>query len=82
MRTHSLHTVLILAETEEYAKYAGADLEAFYGSLGLEVIHRPIIDFSLPQQPDLIEDIKDITIRLSEGQVSRQLDAALHCSLA
>lgn len=53
-----LHTVLILTEKEEYEKYAGADLEEFYNSLGLEVIHRPIADFTIPNQPDMIQNIK------------------------
>ncbi len=44
-RDHALHTVLILTETHEYDRYAGADLEAFYASLGLEAIHRPIPDY-------------------------------------
>ena len=47
---HKLHTVLILAETKEYEKFAGKDLEEFYRSLGLEVLHHPIADFSVPEQ--------------------------------
>ena len=58
MRENNLNTVLILAETYEYEIYAGGDIEAFYRSIGLEVIHRPIVDFSLPDQPGLIADIK------------------------
>ena len=54
----NLHTVLILTETKEYEKYAGADLEEFYWSLGLEIIHRPIADFTIPNQPDMIKNIK------------------------
>ena len=49
---------ILLKEKGEYAKYAGADLEAFYKSIGIEVIHRPIIDFSVPEQEDVIKDIK------------------------
>lgn len=75
MNKNQLHTVLVLTESEEYVKYAGADLEAFYRSLGLEVIHRPIIDFSLPEKTDLIQDIKDITWRLSEGK-----NVLVHCA--
>ena len=58
-----LHTVLILTEKEEYEKYAGADLEEFYKSLGLEVIHRPIADFTIPNQPDMIQNIKVCLLR-------------------
>lgn len=52
MREYELATVLILTETKEYEEYAGANLEEFYSGLGLEIIHRPIIDFSLPEQAD------------------------------
>ena len=45
-------------EKEEYVKYAGADLEAFYRSLGINVINRPIVDFSVPEQTDIIRDVK------------------------
>lgn len=37
VRKNDLHTVLILTEKKEYEKYAGADLEQFYLSIGLEV---------------------------------------------
>jgi len=53
-----LHTVLILTEKEEYEKYAGADLEAFYRSQGLNVISRPIKDFTIPNPDELMLDIK------------------------
>jgi hypothetical protein len=56
----NLNTILILTETEEYTKYAGGDLEEFYRSIPLEVIHRPIHDFSLPKQLEMIEDMKVI----------------------
>lgn len=48
----------MLLEKEEYAKYAGADLEAFYKSIGINVINRPIADFGIPDQTDIIKDIK------------------------
>lgn len=62
---YNLHTALILTETEEYEKYAGADLEEFYRSLGLEVIHRPIADFTIPNQPDMIQNIKVNIFKIS-----------------
>lgn len=55
---NNLNTVLILTEKKEYAKYAGADLEEFYRSIGLEIISRPIPDFCVPNQPDMIDNIK------------------------
>eukprot|EP01036_Dinobryon_divergens_P029311 gene29311-38385_t len=72
---NNLHTVLILTETEEYEKYAGADLEEFYRSLKLEIIHRPIADFTIPNQPDMIQNIKDLTWRLAEGK-----NCLVHCA--
>lgn len=61
-KEYNLNTALILTETEEYIKYAGADLEEFYRSLGLEIIHRPIADFTIPNQPDMIQNIKVLLI--------------------
>ena len=70
-----LDTVLILTESKEYEQYAGADLEAFYRSLGLEIIHRPIVDFSLPDYPMIVADIEDLTLRLAEGK-----HCLVHCA--
>jgi Cyclin-dependent kinase inhibitor 3 (CDKN3) len=66
--TYNLHTVLVLTETNEFQKYAGADLFEFHAKLKLEVIHRPIVDFSIPEQRDMIRDIQDLTWRLAEGK--------------
>lgn len=72
---YKLDTVFILAETEEYEKYAGEDLEHFYKECGLEIVHRPFADFSVPNQQELMDDIKDITWRLSEGK-----NCLVHCA--
>ena len=53
-----LHTVLCLTEKSEYSKYAGGDLEAFYASIGINCINRPIIDFSLPDVDTMVQDVK------------------------
>ena len=58
VRANNLSVVLILTESKEYEKYAGADLEEFYRSIPLEIIHRPIPDFTVPNQPDMIQNIK------------------------
>ena len=55
---YNLSTVLILTESDEFQKYAGADLEEFYKSIPINIIHRPIVDFSLPAFPDIVKDIK------------------------
>ena len=72
---NKLDTVLILTETKEYEQYAGADLEAFYRSLNLEIIHRPIVDFSLPDYPMIVADVEDLTLRLAEGK-----HCLVHCA--
>ena len=59
---NELSTVLILTEQIEYEKYAGADLEDFYRSIPLEIINRPIKDFSIPNQTEMIDNIKVIEI--------------------
>eukprot|EP01038_Epipyxis_sp_PR26KG_P004526 gene4526-6391_t len=72
---YKLNTVLILTETEEYSKYAGQDLEEFYRSIPLEIIHRPIADFKIPNHPDMVANIKDLTWRLAEGK-----NCLVHCA--
>jgi len=71
----NLDTALVLTETAEYAKYAGADLEEFYSSIGIKTIHRPIIDFSVPELTDIIQDIKDVTWLLAQGK-----NVLVHCA--
>lgn len=75
VKVNKLNTVLILTESHEFIKYAGAALDAFYKTLGLEVIQRPIIDYTIPNQADILADIKDITWRLSEGK-----NCLIHCA--
>mmetsp|Transcript_4738 Transcript_4738/g.7060 ORF Transcript_4738/g.7060 Transcript_4738/m.7060 type:complete len:209 (+) Transcript_4738:75-701(+) len=67
----NLDTALVLTETAEYAKYAGADLEEFYSSIGIKTIHRPIIDFSVPELTDIIQDIKVASCRCHGSLVTR-----------
>ena len=74
-KAYNLHTVLVLTEANEFQKYAGADLLEFYATLKLEVIHRPIVDFSIPEQRDMIRDIQDLTWRLAEGK-----SCLIHCA--
>eukprot|EP01036_Dinobryon_divergens_P039475 gene39475-52036_t len=72
---YNLHTVVVLAESMEYDKYAGTDIEVFYSSLGLEAICRPFEDFSIPDQPHMMANIKDVLWRLSEGK-----NVLVHCA--
>lgn len=75
VRENSLDTVVVLAEHKEYDKYAGTDLEDFYNSIGLNVIARPFEDFSIPDQPNMKANIKDVVWKLAEGQ-----NVLVHCA--
>ena len=75
IKQYSINCILILTESSEFIKYAGTDLERFYVNLGLEVIHRPIPDFLIPKQPDMIRNIKDLLWRLAEGK-----NCLVHCA--
>jgi protein tyrosine/serine phosphatase len=70
-----LHTVLILTEPKEYADYAGTNLEAFYTGIGLQFINRPIVDFSVPNNKEMVDNILDVTRLLSEGK-----NVLIHCA--
>jgi len=74
-KAYKLHTVLVLTESNEFQKYAGADLLEFYAKLKLEVIHRPIVDFSIPEQHEMVSAIRDLTWRLAEGKT-----CLIHCA--
>lgn len=75
VREYQLDTVVVLAEHKEYDKYAGTDLEDFYNSIGLNVIARPFEDFSIPDQPHMKANIKDVVWKLSEG-----CNVLVHCA--
>eukprot|EP01002_Notosolenus_urceolatus_P016183 NODE_971_length_1645_cov_53.157895_g801_i0.p1 GENE.NODE_971_length_1645_cov_53.157895_g801_i0~~NODE_971_length_1645_cov_53.157895_g801_i0.p1 ORF type:complete len:471 (-),score=112.50 NODE_971_length_1645_cov_53.157895_g801_i0:101-1513(-) len=75
VRKHNLHTVLVLTEAEEYKKYAGTDLEAFYKDLGLQIITRPIVDFTVPNNHEMVANIRDATELLSAGK-----NVLVHCA--
>lgn len=75
IKLNNLNTVMILAETKEYEKYAHADLEAFYKSCGLEILHKPFADYSVPNHEDIVQDVKDLTWRLAEGK-----NCMVHCA--
>lgn len=72
---NKLHTVMVLTEPAEYQKYAGSDLEEFYGSLNLNVMSRPIPDFNIPKEGELVQDVKDLTYLLASGK-----NCMVHCA--
>lgn len=75
VKKNKLAAVVILTEPEEYQEYAGTDFEAFYRSLGLEVICRPIKDFSVPGLTTMMDDILDVLINLTEDR-----NTLVHCA--
>ena len=52
-KSHHVSVVVVLAEDEECLHKAKRNLHAFYAQEGLEVIHCPIRDFSVPSFTDL-----------------------------
>jgi hypothetical protein len=54
----NIHTIIVLTETSEYFKYADADLEQYYATIPVRVIHRPIVDFGVAKISDMILNIK------------------------
>lgn len=59
-KKYNVSTVVILAEEKEYQIYAHANLEEFYKSLSLNIIHKPIPDYIVPNQEDIVDTIKVI----------------------
>lgn len=74
-KDNNLKVVVILTEPFEYEKYAGSDLEAFYQSMKLKIIVRPIPDFSIPNKIELFDDVKDITYCLANNE-----NVLVHCA--
>lgn len=55
-------------EHEEFGKGQSEGLVKFYESCGCEVVHSPIVDFSLPSFEVEDKDIVAITSKLEEGK--------------
>ena len=72
---YGVDTVVLLATDAECLEKAGLDLRARYAAEGLEVLHLPIEDFSVPQRADLEATLAEMQARLRQGQA-----AAVHCS--
>lgn len=75
VKLYNLRAAMILTEPFEYMKYAGSNLEAFYESLNLKILVRPIPDFNIPNEAELFDDIKDITYLLAKGE-----NVLVHCA--
>lgn len=67
--------VVILAETEEFLDQAKVDLPNFYRTKGIDVLHFPIPDFSIPGD----EDAMDKALAWVGDSARRGINIAIHC---
>jgi protein-tyrosine phosphatase len=74
MQELGISVVVVLAGRDECLERAGRDLPAFYAENGLEVLHLPIPDFSVPPIPLLDEVIRAVILRAQAGR-----HIAVHC---
>jgi protein-tyrosine phosphatase len=68
-------TVVMLIDEGEDLERAGIDLKARYSENGLQTIHFPIVDFSIP---DNQSDLKEVVISVSE-KIKQGEHVAVHC---
>ena len=58
-KLRKLSTVVVLTETFEFDKYAGADLKKYYKTIpGLQFYLHPIVDFSIPKKEEFFNTAK------------------------
>lgn len=69
-----ISVVVVLAEAEECQQRTGRDLLAFYRLQGLEVIHCPISDFSVPEQGPMKLALETVAEKALAGK-----HAVVHC---
>jgi len=74
-KSHHVSVVVVLAEDEECLHKAKRNLHAFYAQEGLEVIHFPIRDFSVPSLTDLQTGLNQTIAHAKDGR-----NVAIHCS--
>jgi uncharacterized protein (DUF952 family) len=69
-----IDVVVMLTEDHEVWDLTGLKLRDRYQQLGLEVIHRPIVDFSVPSEDELRTSIQDV---LEAAQAGKRI--VIHC---
>jgi protein-tyrosine phosphatase len=74
-RSHNVSVVVVLAEDDECLQKAKRNLCAFYQQEGLEVIHSPIRDFSVPSFADFQTALRQTISHAKTGR-----NVAIHCS--
>lgn len=70
-----VNTVVMLTEEGEDIKRAGVSLKALYQENGLDVLHFPIVDFAIPEDPNTLRTlINQISEKIRHGE-----RVAVHC---
>merc|ERR1711936_659211 len=74
---NKLRVVFVLTEPFEFKKYSGMDglLDFYKQECNLIVYNRAIPDFQIPTSGDLVNNILDLTYRLSQGE-----NCLIHCA--
>jgi protein-tyrosine phosphatase len=75
MKRENVSVIVMLASDEEALKKARRDLRKLYQSEGLQVIHMPIQDFSVPDRDSLNQAVQQTIALVSQGK-----NIAVHCS--
>jgi len=66
--------IVVLVEEIEYNQIAGLDLPALYSDEGYDVIHKPLLDFSIPPKGFFDSTVAEIIARASGNR-----NVAIHC---
>lgn len=74
MKQNGVALIAILAEEFEYQQETAEDLKALYTEEGIEVLHLPIVDFGVPNRPDLEEALDRVLDYALNGK-----NVAAHC---
>ncbi len=75
MLENEVHVVVMLASDDEALRKAGCDLRERYQAEGLQVIHLPIPDFSVPDREELDRAVEQAIELAKQGK-----NLVVHCS--
>jgi protein-tyrosine phosphatase len=74
MKQNGVVLIVILSEEFEYQQETAEDLKTIYTEEGLEVLHLPIVDFGIPNRPELEEALDHVLDYTLNGR-----NVAVHC---
>jgi len=66
--------IVLLVEESEYRRITGRDLKSLYIKDGYEVIHFPILDFSVPAREELVPVVEKAVSLAGQGK-----NMVVHC---